>query len=179
MHTRIQKLCVTALGIALFAVLSLCLQVPVFENYYLCLGYTVVAVYCFSFGAVSGTAVAVLGVIAYCLVIHGLRGMPGWAAGNVVIGMTLGLVFPRTRRMKSAKVRPVVEIAVVILSVTAGILGIKSITESLLYSQPIWARIGKNVYAWAADLFVLIVSLPLCRLLDPAAKKLLYEPDQG
>ena len=48
-----------ALGVALFVVLSLCLQVPVFENYYLCLGYVAVAVYCYSFGPVSGTIVAV------------------------------------------------------------------------------------------------------------------------
>ena len=37
MTTR--KLCLTAMGTALFVVFTLCLQVPVFENYYLCLGY--------------------------------------------------------------------------------------------------------------------------------------------
>ena len=43
MTTR--KLCVTAMGVALFVVLALCLQVPVFENYYLCLGYVVMTVF--------------------------------------------------------------------------------------------------------------------------------------
>ena len=38
---------------ALFVALSLCLQAPVFENYYLCLGYAVMAVYCYSFGTIS------------------------------------------------------------------------------------------------------------------------------
>ena len=37
MTTR--KICITAMGIALFVVLALCLQVPVFENYYLCFGF--------------------------------------------------------------------------------------------------------------------------------------------
>ena len=35
----------TALGIALFVVASLLLQVPFFQNYYVCLGYIVMAVY--------------------------------------------------------------------------------------------------------------------------------------
>lgn len=36
-----KKLCINAMGIALFVVLALCVQAPVFENYYLCLGYVV------------------------------------------------------------------------------------------------------------------------------------------
>ena len=35
------EMCVTAMGIAMFVVLSYCIQVPVFENYYLCLLYFV------------------------------------------------------------------------------------------------------------------------------------------
>ena len=35
MHSSLRKLTVTAVGIALFVVLALCLQVPVFQNYYL------------------------------------------------------------------------------------------------------------------------------------------------
>ena len=86
MKSTTQKITLLAVGIALFVALSMCLQVPVFENYYLCLGYVVMAVYCYSFGTVSGTAAGTLGVVLYCLVINGLRGMPGWALGNIVIG---------------------------------------------------------------------------------------------
>ena len=77
MKTNTRMLCVTALGIALFVVLSLCLQVPVYDNYYLCLGYVAMAVFCCSFGPVSGTVTGVLGVVLYSLLINGLRGMPG------------------------------------------------------------------------------------------------------
>ena len=80
-------------GITLLVVLSLYLQSPVFENYFLCLGYVVMAVYCYSFGTVSGTVVGFLGVILYFVVISGMRGMPGWSLGNVVIGIALGLAF--------------------------------------------------------------------------------------
>ena len=95
MSANTKKISLLAVGIALFVVLSLCLQVPVFENYYLCLGYVVMAVYSYSFGIFSGTVVGFMGVILYCLVISGLRGMPGWAAGNIVIGLALGLLFRR------------------------------------------------------------------------------------
>ena len=77
MSANTKKISLLAVGIALFVVLSLCLQVPVFENYYLCLGYVVMAVYSYSFGTLSGTVVGFAGVILYCLVISGLRGMPG------------------------------------------------------------------------------------------------------
>ena len=82
-----KKLCINALGIALFVVLTLCLQVPVFENYYLCLGYIVMAVYLYFVGGGSGILVGTMGVIIYCVITGGMRGMPGWALGNAVIGL--------------------------------------------------------------------------------------------
>ena len=166
------KLCVTAIGIALFVALSVCLQVPVFENYYLCLGYVAMAVYCYSFGAVSGTLVGVLGVVLYCLVISGLRGMPGWALGNVVIGIVMGITFRLTKQMRRPAVRIVIQIAAIVVSVTAGILVVKSLTESLLYGQPFFARTAKNVYAWVADLVMMIASLPVCLMLEKPVKKI-------
>ena len=172
MKISTQKICVTAVGIALFAVFSLCLQVPVFENYYLCLGYVAMAVYCYSFGAVSGTIVGVLGVVLYCLVISGLRGLPGWALGNVAIGVILGLTFRRTKKMKNTGVKAAVNAAAIILSVTVGILVIKSVTESILYLQPFAVRAGKNFTAWVADLVVLLLSLPICMTLDKTVRNM-------
>jgi hypothetical protein len=53
-----------------------------------------------------------------------------------------------------------------------GILIVKSGTESILYAQPMTVRIAKNVYAFVADVVVLVVSLPICVALDKHAKKL-------
>ena len=172
MKTNTLKICVTAAGIALFVVLSLCLQVPVFENYYLCLGYIAFAVYCYSFGTLMGTAVGALGVVLYCIITSGLRGMPGWALGNLVIGITLGLTFRRTKAMKNTALKAVINTAAILVSVTVGILLGKSALESVLYSQLLAVRIGKNVYAWAADLFVLLFSLPICMTLDKTVQKM-------
>ncbi len=172
MSVKTKKLALMAVGTALFVVLSLCLQVPVFENYYLCLGYVVMAVYCWSFGTLAGTVTGFFGVILYCLVISGLRGMPGWALGNVVIGLALGPCFRLTRRLQSPVLRSLIRIAVILASTALGILVVKSGTESLLYAQPFLVRAAKNSYAFVADAVVLIVSLPLCALLDPHARKL-------
>ena len=175
MSGNTKKLCLMAVGIALFVALSLCLQVPVFENYYLCLGYVVMAVYCYSFGTVAGTVVGCLGVVLYCLLISGLRGMPGWTLGNLVIGIILGLTFRVTKPMKSVPLKAVINAAAIVAATALGILVVKSETECLLYAQPFLVRAAKNIYAFVADIVVLLVSLPVCMTLDKVAAKMFPE----
>lgn len=172
MSDKTKYISVTAIGTALFVALSLCLQVPVFENYYLCLGYVAMAVFCYSFGTLSGTIVGFFGVILYCLVISGLRGMPGWALGNIVIGVSLGTVFKLTKKCEKQWLRWTLYGLTVVVSTALGILVVKSLTESLLYSQPMFIRIGKNIYAFVADVVMLLVSLPICVTLHKSAKKI-------
>lgn len=168
-----KKICLMAMGTALYVVLALCLQVPVFENYYLCLGYVAMMVFCYYFGAIGGSVVGVFGVVLYCLLTNGIRGMPGWAAGNLVIGVALGAVCGMTQKLKSILVRHVL-IALTILTATAlGILGVKSLVEMLLYAQPMAVRMAKNVYAFIADVVVLYASLPVCVCLKNAVRKVL------
>ena len=175
MSYNTKKLCLMAIGIALFVALSLCLQVPVFENYYLCLGYVVMAVYCYSFGTVAGTIVGCLGVVLYCLLISGLRGMPGWTLGNLVIGILLGLTFQVTKPIKQTFLKSGINAVMIVAATALGILVVKSLTECLLYAQPFLVRAGKNVYAFVADIVVLLVSLPVCMNLDRVAKKMFPE----
>ena len=152
------------IGIALFAALTLCLQVPVFENYYLCLGYAVMMVYCSRFGGTSGALVGSLGVVVYCLVTSGLRGMPGWVLGNILIGLVMGVGFATARRIHSPLAAGALLTLLCVVSAALGILGVKSLTESLLYSQPLPLRMTKNSYAFVADAVMMAVSLPLCRM---------------
>lgn len=175
MSDSVRRICIVGMGIALFVVFSLCLQIPVFENYYLCLGYVAMAVYCYSVGTAEGTLVGVLGVILYCLVISGLRGMPGWAAGNIVIGLALGVLFRFTRDREFTLPVAIISGIVIVAACAVGILGVKSAVEWMLYSQPLLLRVAKNVYAFWADAFVLIVSLPICRVIDRRVLKYLPE----
>jgi len=170
-----KKICFTAMGAALYVVLALCLQVPVFENYYLCLGYVAMMVFCYSFGTLSATTVGVLGVILYCLLTNGLRGMPGWAAGNLVIGLVVGLTCHFTRKLENQVLRNGLIAAAILLSTAVGILGVKSIVEMILYAQPMLVRVAKNVYAFVADVVVLIASLPICMYLDKPIQRLTKE----
>ena len=157
-----KKICITAMGTALFVVLSLCLQVPVFENYYLCLGYVVMTLFCYYFGPISGMTVGGLGVVLYCLLTSGLRGMPGWAIGNLVIGLFVGLTCKFTLRIKKQWIRHIIIGISVVVSVAVAMLGVKSLVEAFLYAQPMLLRIAKNFYAFIADVVVMIISLPIC-----------------
>ena len=173
MTTR--KLCLTAMGTALFVVLTLCLQVPVFENYYLCLGYVVMMVFCFYFGPFSSVVVGTLGVVLYCLVISGLRGMPGWAIGNIVIALSVSITCKYTAGLKNRGIRYLILMTVIVAATAVAILGVKSIVEMVLYAQPFLLRVAKNVYAFVADIVVMVVSLPICEKLEGVIRKLFPE----
>ena len=113
------------------------------------------------------------GVVLYCLLISGLRGMPGWALGNLVIGVTVGLTFKLTKRLENTWVKAVLNFLAIAASTAAGILILKSLTECILYSQPMAVRMGKNVFAFVADVFVLEISLPICMAADSHLQKIL------
>lgn len=173
MTKSIKNIAITGMGIALFVILSLCLQVPIFENYYLCLGYIAMTVYIYLIGGVSGTIVGVAGVILYCLLINGLRGMPGWALGNLVLGILMSLTIPVIKKIKNPLLEFILNSVVIIIVTAIAILVFKSELESILYAQPFLVRAAKNIYAFVADAFVIIASLPLCKLLKPHIKRFL------
>lgn len=172
MNQSTKLICITAMGIALFVVLSLCLQVPVFENYYLCLGYVVMMLFCYYFGPISGMAVGGLGVVLYCILTSGLRGMPGWAVGNLVIGLAVGLTCKFTLKIKKLWIRHSIIGISVLVSVAVAMLGIKSLIETILYTQPFFLRMMKNFYAFIADVVVMLFSLPICLSLKKSITKL-------
>lgn len=160
-------ICMNAMGIALFVALSLCLQVPIFENYYLCLGYFVMTAFLYIMGPVSGTLVGTLGVILYCVITGGLRGMPGWVLGNLIIGVILGLTFKAIKKVKKPLIQIIIAYAVTLFSVALGILVVKSGVESFLYSLPFLVRAATNIYAFVADAIMIIVSIPVIIAIEP------------
>jgi uncharacterized membrane protein len=173
--SKTRKTCLCAMGVALYVALSLCIQFPVFENYYLCLGYIAMAVYCYFFGPVAGMTVGGLGVIIYCLLTNGLRGMPGWAIGNLVIGLMMGLTCKAVKRIKFKAIQHVIIAIVVVISTAFAMLVVKSAVECFLYAQPMIARIAKNTYAFIADAIILVGTFPLCIILEPVIYKIFPE----
>lgn len=165
-----RTICYLSLGIALYVVFSLCLQVPVFDNYYICLGYIVMGVYCYSFGPIYGATVGTLGCILYCILINGLHGMPGWALGNLYIGLVLGIYFQQTKKYNSL-IADIVELFIIITTCAIAMIFIKSNVESILYSQPMLIRMSKNIYAFISDAFVLALGLPIYTIMDGIIKR--------
>jgi len=164
-----------AIGVALFVVLSMCLRVPVFENYYLCLGYIVMTMYIYCFKWYEGTIVGVLGTVLYCIVGSlGFRGLPGWALGNVIIGLILGLTLKPIKKINSKVLQIILLSIVAIVATFLGIEIIKSIVDSFIVSQPIPVRMAKNLTSFISDAFVIVISLPICALVEKPAVKIRY-----
>ena len=157
----VKKICINGIGIALFVVMTLCLQVPVFENYYLCLGYVAMAFYTYYFGTTSGVLVGTLGVFLYCLLTGGLRGMPGWILGNVVIGVICGITAKIVKKHDRKYIKEIMMITSVIVSTAIGILVVKSLVEVALYSLPFMLRVTNNIFAFVADVVVLVLGFEL------------------
>lgn len=173
---KIKDIAITGMGIALFVVLSMCLRVPIFQNYYICLGYVVMAVYLFSFGIVKGTIVGVFGTILYCLLINGLRGMPGWALGNIALGIIVGLSMKLAKHgyRKNDHLGLVYMLCIfpgIVLGPFIGIGIVKSFVEVLLYSQPFEVRLANNSAAIIADFITMLISMPICQIIDQQVKK--------
>lgn len=171
MKKRVNTITYNGIGIALFVILSLCLQVPIFQNYYLCLGYIVMVVYLRFFGIKSGAIVGVFGTILYCFIINGFRGMPGWTIGNIIITIILGYTFKFGEKFTKNITKYMIYTTSIIVGCTCGILFVKSLVEHLLYAQPIILRMISNIYAFIADVIVLIIGIPICELLEFYMKK--------
>ncbi len=161
------------IGIALFVALSMCLRVPVFENYYLCLGYIVMTVYIWCFRWYEGAIIGFAGVILYCIVGDlGFNGMPGWALGNLVIGLLIGLPLKQIKKISSKPLQLILTAAAAIAATFVGIEIVKSLVDSVVVSQPFPVRFAKNMSSFIADAFVIVISLPACVLLEKYAGKL-------
>ena len=95
----------------------------------------------------------------------------GWAIGNIVIGLLVGLACKLTINIKSKLIRQIILITTVIIATTIGILGLKSIVECLLYAQPFVLRVAKNMTAFIADIVVLGISFPIALSIEPVMNK--------
>lgn len=168
-----------AVGIALFTALSMCLRVPVFDNYYLCLGYVVMTVYIWCFKWYEGAVVGFFGVILYCLIGSlGFNGMPGWSVGNIFIGLIIGFALKYIKKVKNKVLQVILTAIVSVIATFIGILLVKSMIDSIVVSQPFPVRFAKNMTSFAADAFMIVVSLPVCALVEKYAKKVRYQ-NQG
>lgn len=158
-------LTMTALGIALYVVTSMFIPIKLIGNYRLMLGYAVLAIYCYSFGAKSGMLVGGLGQLIYCFVGASFTGMVGWVLGNIAIGFILGTVFNKTKDDKPVK-RYIINVIAIVISCAIAFYFIKPFTEAIMFSQSLWIRIVANTPGFCLDTIMLLISLPICEFVD-------------
>ena len=120
------------------------------------------AFFTYYFGTTSGVLVGTIGVFLYCLLTGGLRGMSGWILGNVVIGIICGITAKIVKKYDRKYIKEILMITSVIISTAIGILVVKSLVEVALYSLPFMLRVTNNIFAFVADVVVLVLGFELC-----------------
>lgn len=68
---KTKDICLTALGIALYVCVSMLIKIPVVGHISLDLGYIVLAVYCYTYGGISGAIVGCCGCFLVSLIASG------------------------------------------------------------------------------------------------------------
>lgn len=165
------QICTIGLLTALFVVLSMCLRVTVFDNFYVCLGYVVMYRAMALYGITGGLVVGTVGPTIYCLLISGIRGLPGWLVGNIVISVIVGLWMLITKELPHKYKWSAATAIIIIMATAIGMIGMKSFIEVVLYAQPMWLRVTNNFPAFITDALVLICSIPIYTILEPHSSK--------
>ena len=170
MKNKTSFITINALGVALFVVTSLAFPIRLIGNYFLLLGYSVLAVYCHVFGPYSGMIVGGLGTLLYCLVASSFNGLIGWVLGDIIIGLILGIVFTKTKDNKPL-IRYAINILAIALSCAFSFLFLKPLIETFMFKIPFITRVAANIPGFAMDSIVLLVTLPFCDMAEKIIRR--------
>lgn len=148
---RTRRITATGIGIALYAVVSMILKIPLVNHITLDLRYVVLGVYCYLYG---GTIGAIVGAVGCVLVSYFTTGFfpAGWLVGNTAIGSICGSYFKYRKSMAK-------NILVTIASIILGILVIKTAIEVLLYGVPLQAKLVSDSVASITDSITMVIGV--------------------
>lgn len=159
---KTKKICLTALGIALYVCVSMLIKIPVIGHISLDLGYIVLAVYCYIYGGVSGAIVGSCGCFLVSLIASGWIAI-GWPLGNFLVGALCGMVYTRTKGKRGAVL---INTAVTVAAVFIGVAVIKTVVECALYSLPVTVKFAKNLAAFSMDAIVMCIGLYIASVVE-------------
>ena len=151
---KTRKIAFLGLGIALYAVLSAFVIIPIVNRIKLDLGYIVFGIYLNKFGIIS----SIVGVFG-CIIGNLLKGgsFPiAWAIGQLFIGSTLGYLLPNTENIY-------LKILYCLISAFIGIGLIKTVIEVMMYHFPFMLKLSSNLAAFVADVIPLIIGVLLSK----------------
>lgn len=152
--SKTKKISFLGLGIALYVVLGLVLQLPIFANSHLQtdLGYVAFGVYCVCFGWL-GAIVGAVGCLLESLLTSGWVPV-GWILGQIFIGLLCGVVYKKTNNKA-------IHIIITVLAVFIGVGLIKTVVECYLFNIPFAIKIVKNSVASISDSITMLLGLIL------------------
>lgn len=149
-----RKIAFIALGIAMYAVLSAFVIIPIVNRIKLDLGYIVFGLYLNTFG-IPATLVGTAG----CIIGNLLKGgsFPiAWACGQTFIGVVLGYLLPKTDKIYLKYLYSLVACFI-------GIVLIKTVLEVWIFSLPWYAKFLSNTAAFIADVIPLLIGITLSK----------------
>ena len=151
---KTRKIAFLGLGIALYAVLSAFVIIPIINRIKLDLGYIVFGIYLNKLGFIS----SIVGLLG-CIIGNLLKGgsfLIAWVIGQLFIGVSLGYLLPKTNNIY-------LKILYCLISAFIGIAVIKTIIEVLMYQFPIALKFSSNFVAYVADVIPLIIGVILSK----------------
>lgn len=150
MFKNTKRICLTALGIALYCTLSLSMKVPLGVGHIVVdLGYVALAVYAFYMGGISAAVVGGCSA-AIMSILSGWFSL-GWVAANVFVGLFCGKLYDKSGRTRgNAK-----NLILTVFAVGIGMLVIKTAIECWMFSIPVAVKLPKSLAAWVIDSVVM------------------------
>lgn len=88
--------------------------------------------------------------------------------------MIVGMSLKQIKKIGNKTLKIVLTAITAIAGTFVGIELIKSLIDSFVVGQPFPVRFVKNMTSFVADAFVIVVSLPICILLEKYTKRLRY-----
>lgn len=160
-NKKLKTMCLTALGIALYVVLSMTAKIPVIGHIGLDLGYVVLAIYAYRYGWVSGAVVGAAGCALVSLLTSGWF-PPGWVLGNALIGIFCGNTYDHNDDNKSFAVN----VALSGFAVFLGIVVIKTAVECVMFDIPLAVKAPKNITAALIDIITMCVGVYIAPIIE-------------
>lgn len=156
-----KDICMLGIGIALYAVISSTIKIPLIGHIQTDLGYVVFGAYC----AIMGPMAAIVGCCG-CIIISMIFSgwFPiGWALGQIAIGIICGKIYNKymidLRRAWSPRRNIIITILWTLIAIVIGIVAIKTVVECLLYQIPFPVKVIKNLIAAIADFPPMIIGI--------------------
>lgn len=158
-----KKICITALGTALYVCVSMLLKIPIVNHMSLDLGYIVFAVYCYMYGSIIGGTVGCAGAFFVSLIATGWLGIE-WPLGNLVAGLICGKVYTVTKGKKHADT---ICLVTTVAALFIGIALIKTTVACAIYSIPFGIKFVKNCIIFVIDTAVMCAGYLFAKVITP------------